>query len=613
MKGITDMKKITAVVLSAVMSAAIAMPVFAANFTDISGPEYSWAADAIDEMNDAGYITGYEDGTFRPDNEVTRLECIALFARAMGSKDEANTEILEMAHEEYDSLLSAYSLDWGDDEIVYMLYKGILTKSDLDAYLVGKEKNSPMKRYEAAIIITKALGGEKEAQGKTGIVLDYTDARQIPNSAVQYVYYASEAGIMNGMGDGTFSPYSSVLRSQMAVMLQRTVDATEYSFFKAKLSDIDTGTKTVSYTLSDGKTNAVQYTDNTDFRVLGVETQAKIMTTGVQSIFALSGSALVSVDALSEIPDETMVGIFEGYGSSSGVTSVKFTVNGEYHSYDCSPDITVTYGGTSSTLRSFKKGDAIEVWLSNGVITKISGSEKEITVPNVVIEDIIVDNDVKITISSGDDEYDGKTLDVDSNVKVKKNGLTSDLTKIYPGDTAELTLQYGVIKSITARSTTQKVDGTIISITIASPNSSMTVNVKGVETSYLVPADVDITVNGEEATLYDFRIGDNVKISTESDAITKIEATSTQVTEGSVTGTVTGVNTSLKYIALSVDGSSLSTTVMYTDKTTFISGNGETKKAVDIKSGQTLSVRGTVNAGTLVAGLVIIESEALGK
>ena len=246
MKGITDMKKITAAVLSAVMSAVIAVPALAASFRDISGPEYSWAADAINNMNAAGYITGYEDGTFRPDNEVTRLECIALFARAMGSNAKANGEILKMAHEQYDNLVSAYSLDWGDDEIVYLLYKGVLAKSDLDTYIIGKAKDSPMKRYEAAIIITKALGGEKKALAQTGIVLNYTDAKEIPSNAVQYVYYVSEAGIMNGVDNGIFSPSSSVSRAQMAVMLQRTADATEYSFINAKLMSIDTTTKTVS-------------------------------------------------------------------------------------------------------------------------------------------------------------------------------------------------------------------------------------------------------------------------------------------------------------------------------------------------------------------------------
>ncbi len=603
------MKKIISVIASASLSAAIAFPAFAASFTDIAAPAYSWAVSSIESMSEAGYITGYEDGTFRPDSQVTRLECIALFARAMGSNDEVNAEILQMAHEQYDSILSAYSLPWGEDEIAYLLYTGTLSKTDLDRYIISTEKDEPMKRCEAAVIITKALGGESEALGQTGIVLDYNDAKEIPSDAVQYVYYATKAGIMNGMGDGSFSPLSSVSRAQMAVMLERTVDATDYSFFKAKLASIDTTTKNVTYTDSDGNPNIVVYTDDTAFRVLGVETQARIMTTGVQAIFGMSGEELISVDALSEIPDETVVGVYTGYSSNNGVTSVQVKVNNEPHSYDCAKDVSVTYAGAPATIRSFKQGDAIELWLTDGKITKVIGSEKEVSLPNVIIEDVIIDSTVSIKISSADEEYDGKTFPVASTVGVTKNGKDADLTKIYAGDTATLTLQYGEIKKISAKSTSKTVDGIISSITIASPNSSMTVNVKGEEKSYTVPADAAITINGQEGTLYDFRVGDTVKITTESNAITKIVANSTQVTAGSTSGVVSGVTTGYKLISINTQDSG-SVAVIYSDKTMFVSSAGAKKTANDIKAGQTISVRGTVNGATLVADLIIIESEA---
>ena len=237
------------------------------------------------------------------------------------------------------------------------------------------------------------------------------------------------------------------------------------------------------------------------------------------------------------------------------------------------------------------------------------GSEKEVSLPNVIIEDVIIDSTVSIKISSADEEYDGKTFPVASTVGVTKNGKDADLTKIYAGDTATLTLQYGEIKKISAKSTSKTVDGIISSITIASPNSSMTVNVKGEEKSYTVPADAAITINGQEGTLYDFRVGDTVKITTESNAITKIVANSTQVTAGSTSGVVSGVTTGYKLISINTQDSG-SVAVIYSDKTMFVSSAGAKKTANDIKAGQTISVRGTVNGATLVADLIIIESEA---
>lgn len=37
-------------------------------------------------MAGKGFISGYEDNTFRPDNDVTRLEALSLFARSNGFK-----------------------------------------------------------------------------------------------------------------------------------------------------------------------------------------------------------------------------------------------------------------------------------------------------------------------------------------------------------------------------------------------------------------------------------------------------------------------------------------------------------------------------------------------
>lgn len=603
------MKKIVSAVTAGVLAAAMAVPAFAYNFSDIGDEAHVWAAPYVESMYEKGYISGYEDGTFRPDNEVTRLECLALFARAMGSKDEANKGVLELAHNDFDNIIKDYSLAWGQDEIAYLLYKGVLKKSDLDTYLLGLEKDTPMKRYEAAIVITKALGGESAALEENAIVLDYTDAKEIPTTAVQYVNYASKAGIMTGMDDGSFSPNSSVSRAQMAVMLTRTVDETNYSFFTAKLKGVDTITHDVSYTTADGTDGIAVYDEDTTMKVLGTITQPKIMTTGVSAVFAMSGDKLISIDALAEIPDETIIGVYKGYSNSNGKLYVTIRVGNETKTVECAKDVSITYADSPATIRAFKDTDSIELSLVNGVATSVTGSEKEVEIKNAVIEDMVIDDDVKITISSAEDMYDGKTYDIDSNVIVRKNNLASELSKIYVGDTVNLTLQYGVVKKLYATSSSRVVEGTIKSITISSPNSSMVVNVKGEEIEYVIPTEVDIIINDDEGTLYDFRVGDTVKITTESNAITKIVATTTQVTSGTITGVVTGVNSSYGFISvLSADGQT--TQVFCKDaSTTFVTAEGSTKKMSSIVEGQTVTARGTISNGAFMGSLVIIEAE----
>lgn len=582
-------------------------------FSDINTENFAWAKPYILDMHEKGLISGYEDGTYRPDNDVTRQEAFSLFARAMGSNDPVNAEVLKIAHDKYDAIIKNYKLTWGTDEIAYLMYKGALKKTDLDTYLLDQEKATPMARFEAAIIITKAMGGEEKALADLGVVLDYTDAREVPSNAIQYVAYASDAGIMEGMGDGTFSPNTPVKRSQIAVMLSRTVDKTNYKFISGLLTEIDTDQKTITVKNDKDEDETYAYSDESSFKDLGDETQPADMPVNVESVITLSGKTVSSVDAVSELPNETVVGKYVSYASTSGKTSVRITLEdtGETKSYECLPDLSVTYQGSPATVKSFTKGDVLTLELKNGKIAKINGNNKTVTISGAIVESVDIENGVHITISHGDDEYDGKTYEVSSNVSVKKNDVTVGLDSIYPGDKVRLELEYDVITEIRATSSTKTTEGTIKSLTIASPESTMTLNIKGEEQTYTIPKDVVITVNGEEGSLYDFRVGDLVKVTTESDAITKIVATSTQESSGDVTGVVTGINTSFGVVSVKVDGSEIPLNVFCKDdSTTFVAADGKSKKMKDVKVGQTVEVKGTVSNGVFVGKLFVIVAEA---
>lgn len=619
------MKKFLKSAAALLAAMAIVTPAFAApeddtispstnktvRFTDIDTENFAWARPYINSMALKGLISGYEDGTFRPDNDVTRLEAFSLFARAMGSNDAANSEIIDIAHDKYDSIIDNYDLKWGGDEIAYLMYKGALKRSDLDTYLKDDEKNTPMKRYEAAIIITKAMGGEEKALSDLGVVLDYTDAREVPSNAIQYVAYATESEIMEGMGDGTFSPNTPVKRSQISVMLSRTVDKTDYSFKKVKITAVDSQTREITLTDTDGTEAKYVYTDDTVIKSLGDEIQASSLIAGVDAVAVLSADKLAALDVLSAQPDKTVRGKYQGSSTTSGVTSIRITPDDENDNttYECADGMTVTYDGSPATVRSFTKGDYVTLEISNGKIVKMTGETKTTTVSGAVIDNIDITDDIKITISHGKEEYNGQTYSVSSDVLVKKNDATVGLDEIYKGDKVNLTLEYGVITKIVATSSRKVYDGTIKSLTIAA-QSTMVVNVKGKDTTYQIPKDVEITINGEEGTLYDFRVGDMVKITVESEAITKIYATSTQESSGHVIGVVTAVNTSYGVISIKQDGMESVIQIMAKDDTAkFNDVNGNTKKMKDIKVGQTLDIRGTVSNGVFIGKLIIIVSD----
>ena len=61
------------------------------SFTDVSG---HWAQNAINVANARGWVTGFGDGTFRPDQPITRAETAALVNRMLGRLPEDHTDLL---------------------------------------------------------------------------------------------------------------------------------------------------------------------------------------------------------------------------------------------------------------------------------------------------------------------------------------------------------------------------------------------------------------------------------------------------------------------------------------------------------------------------------------
>lgn len=602
------MKKLICASLSAAMLLANVAIVNAESvFSDLDSVE--WAAPYIEEMADMGFISGYEDGTFRPNNDVTHLEGLVLFSRAMGSNSEAMDKILEYAVAEYGEIVDGYNLSFGKDEICFMLYRGALSVSELDDYIAENVRNTPMKRYEAAMVITKAMAGEKEAKAEVFIDLVYDDAKDIPAAASKYVYFATENGIMNGMDGNLFSPNTNVKRSQIAVMLSRAVDVMGVSFFDSMIENVDTAEAIVE--TSDG---SFEYTANTIMYKEGKKTEASGIPSNVAGILTVVRDELVYVDALASEPDEEVGGIFYEYFTSNEVLNIQIRAAGssknEY--YECAKGVRVTRNGETSSIVDFKKGDYVTLQLSNGKVTSISAEQKTEYVTDAVISDIVIADDLVVTIEHADEKYNGMVLNIANDVIVTKNGASKSLSDIYRGDKVTLTLEYGQVTKIVATSSKTTVEGNIREIHISS-NPYMIIAVNGNEKKYDIPSSVSIKINGTEGSIYDFRLGDTVKITVESQAITAISATSVQSGTYSITaGVVTAINSSYGFIKVSYEdnGVTKEETIMCKDSTaTVLDASGKTSSLKNIAIGDIVTVRGTMDNGAFVASVILVESK----
>ena len=99
----------------------------------------------------------------------------------------------------YEKDLEIYDINY-KNEVAYLLYKGILTTDELPSYIGDGVKANALKRHEAAILLTKLMGGTKKAQAVAGYSVNYADLNDIPQASLPYVNYVNETGVMKGHG-----------------------------------------------------------------------------------------------------------------------------------------------------------------------------------------------------------------------------------------------------------------------------------------------------------------------------------------------------------------------------------------------------------------------------
>lgn len=174
-------------------------------FTDIS--DY-WAATYVDFLSSTGITTGYDDGTFRPNQNITRAQFAVMLFRYLGL-DEAQYSTVQLPFSDAASI-PEYALP-----AIRALYaKGILSAVNEDDGSSCFYPYALLTRAQAATMI-----GRTQAKGYAAAPLSFSDAASIPAYAAAYIQSMTAQGVISGYADGTFQPAQNITRGQMAKIL----------------------------------------------------------------------------------------------------------------------------------------------------------------------------------------------------------------------------------------------------------------------------------------------------------------------------------------------------------------------------------------------------------
>jgi hypothetical protein len=182
-------------------------------FKDV--PKTYWAYEEIMGMVKAGILCGYPDGTFKPENPVTRAEFAKIMVLALK---------ITLTNPEKETFVDLPRSHWAYQYVEPA--KGYLTGYKTSAGMKFKPDENAV-REDVAVALVKAKGYQNDEVNESEIYKIFRDADKISPALRKYVLIAQKRGLINGYPDGTFGPQKTLTRAEAAKLLWQIVQKDE--------------------------------------------------------------------------------------------------------------------------------------------------------------------------------------------------------------------------------------------------------------------------------------------------------------------------------------------------------------------------------------------------
>ncbi|QAY65384.1 immunoglobulin-like domain-containing protein [Paenibacillus protaetiae] len=170
-------------------------------FTDIAG---HWAESYIRQAAALHIVNGYTDGTFKPDNTVTRAEFVVMLVNALQ---------LQGSGEQLSFNDASDIGTWAKDAVSIAVQAGIIGGYEDGTF----RPNATINRAEMAVMIARAL----KLTASSASASPFEDENQIPQWAKDAIHALEEQGLLEGRDGNQFAPNGTATRAEAAAALLR--------------------------------------------------------------------------------------------------------------------------------------------------------------------------------------------------------------------------------------------------------------------------------------------------------------------------------------------------------------------------------------------------------
>lgn len=593
------MKKLNRIILlSIVLSLLFTMIANAAVFKDTSD---HWARSYIERVEKNGLVSGYEDGTFKPDNNVTVLESVIMMSRLYDIDDDIKEEIIDEYKPSLKSMKNILYYEWALDYLAVAIELGIVTEQAVKDMFANKNIFNDAEREEVAVLLTMALGLNDEAKSLKTYVLPFNDRDEITASARPYIYLMHEKKILLGDNEKNINPGNKITRAEISVLLDKAFDyindnkilpvfdkyATTTTV-NGLISEI-TSNKTESYIYvkdDRGVESIVKIDDDTEITINGRVRQLSDLKKDMLVNCRINEERL-AIDIEADSTKDVVRGVIQYVAFAQPAKITIYDEDDDKVTFDVGKDVEVYHDGKVTELRELDKNDEITLLLEDEAVYKIY-SISRIKHYDGVITSIDYNYPIKVTIKT--DESVTKTFIFTGDVDVTRNDEDSSFDQIGAGDEVTITTEYDDMIAINTIAKEAEMSGVIKEILIGTQSKIKIADEDGEITQYSVSNNVKITVGAKNVSIYDLRLGYNVNINTSGDEIVTMEVSQIE-TAKSFSGKIIFINTDDKLIMMQNTAASGKTELIYlsiTNNTKIFDTSGTTKYFKDLKEGENI-------------------------
>ena len=173
-------------------------------FTDV--PESRWSYPYIQQLYDAGVVSGTSATTFEPTANVTRAQFVTMLAGLQGADVSAYTS---------DKFSDVPAGAWYAPYVNWAAENGVVHGVSDTAFAPDAE----ISRQDMAAMLYRYAGQFGIQLGTGNPAITFTDEADIADYALPAVEALQRAGIISGMPDGSFRPRDTATREQACVTL----------------------------------------------------------------------------------------------------------------------------------------------------------------------------------------------------------------------------------------------------------------------------------------------------------------------------------------------------------------------------------------------------------